>query len=256
MNPKISVLVSARKNSKYLAKFLNGYLRNTLKPDDIELLIMINAQDSWNEDLEDIFTSQKQYNIQFFHEDLRLGRAGLHIYFNTLYKNAKGDWIIYFCEDHYIVTQGWDVQLRELIAGRLAAEAAEGQPPVLQHQNGVLDPAKIWCIVPKFDNAGPMNHMLSRGMIETMGGKLSEHGNLDSYLNDICGRLPRDRRILMDSPLFHDFTHDSPSPMSDAHQQSVISEKGKQMPRYEDPIIGAAVDADVDALRAAIERGL
>lgn len=255
MRPKISILVSSRKNSKYLSKFLNGYFRNTYSTKDIEVLVMLNKDDTWNSDLVDFWQNSGE-DLEFFKEDYKLGRAGLHLYFNELYKYARGDWIIYFCDDHYISVEGWDIQMRQLLAGTLQAENAPDQPISLQHSNGELDPAKIWCITPKFDNAGPMNHMLSRAMIDTMGGNLAHHGNLDSYLNEICFRLPRTRRIFMDRPLFHDFTHDHPSPMSEAHSQSELSQQAKEMPSYDDPSVMKFADADVESLRAAIDGGL
>lgn len=252
MNDKISVLIAARKNSKYLAKFLHGLLANTADLSKLEVLVMLNKEDTWNSDLVDNY----QGFFHFYYEDYGLGRAGLAKYFNELYKEgATGQWIVYFCEDHYIITEDWDLRIREIIDGSALAEPTPGQPPVLQHNNGVLDPSKIWCIIPKFDNAGSMNHVLSRGFVEHMGGILAQHGNLDSYLNDVIRHIPRERRIAMDLTLFHDFTHDHPNPMSDAAMQSVISPAGKKMPQYDDPIVQDHVIADTLKLQQAIAEG-
>lgn len=257
MNDTISVLIAARKNSKYLAKFLFGFFTNTQERHiNTEVLAMLNEHDTWNRDLVRYYKENTNWNIRFIYENYQLGRAGLHVYFNELYKQCTGQWIIYFCEDHYIITEGWDRQVREIIDGTgLAEQGSIEQPQVLQHENGRLDPRKVWCIIAKFDNAGPMNHILSRGFIEHMGGYLAQHGNLDSYLNDVIAWIPRERRIYMDHELFHDFTHDHPSPMDDAHLQSEISPAGRQMPRYEDPIVESCIIDDSAKLQRAIKEG-
>ena len=43
---KISVLAAARKNSKYLAHFITGYLEQTSNRVDTELLVMTSEQDT------------------------------------------------------------------------------------------------------------------------------------------------------------------------------------------------------------------
>lgn len=230
---KLSVLVSARKNSKYLARFLFGYLDKTAKRSDIEVLVMLNEGDTWNRDLVAYFDGL--YNIKFFYEDKKLGRAGLHEYFNDLYEQSKGKWIIYFCEDHLINTPNWDVKVRNLIINKN-----------LSHND-------IWCIVPKFDNAGAMNHILSRAFIECMGGYLARHGNLDSYINDVCRELLDNRTIRMDDELFHDFTHDKPSPMSDAAMQGVVTEKAAAMPKYDNHEVTQMVIDDGEKLKRHLE---
>lgn len=253
MNDKISVLIAARKNSKYLAKFLFGCLERTADLDNMEILVMLNAHDTWNRDLVDFFKHHPFDNwIRFFEEDEGLGRAGLHAYFNTLLQFATGDWIVYFCEDHYIIKDAWDLHVRKMIMGELKVQTEVGEAN--KHEHGRLDPHKVWVLVPSFDNVGPMNHIVSRAYIEAQGGVLARHGNLDSYINDVTGRL-RDRTLRFDSdePLFHDFTHDQPSPMSDATMQSVISEAGKLLPKYGAPIINQWIDQDVTKLREHIE---
>lgn len=255
MTDKITVLIAARKNSKYLAKFLHGLYANTSNEDGLDVHVMLNKHDTWNLDLVKYYEYFADVAVKFYYEDYGLGRAGLHVYFNELYKHSWGKWIVYFCEDHYIVAQDWDLRLREVIAGTALAEPSPNQPPTLQHKQGQLDPVKIWAIIPKFDNAGAMNHVLSRGFIEHMGGKLAQHGNLDSYINDVIKWLPRDRRIAVDTPWFHDFTHDVPSPMSDAHLQSVISAAGKKLPKYDSPKMAAFIQADTERLQQAIQGG-
>lgn len=248
--PKISILIASRKNSKYLAKFLFGLYANIGDLSRVEILCMTSQLDTWNSELFEFFSSKMTPAVKFYGENNGLGRAGLAEYFNVLYKESKGEWIIYFCEDHYTNKRDWDLRIYEMI-----------------NKHG-LDWQKVYCLVPKFDNAGAMNHILSRGYVEAMGGKLAQHGNLDSYINDVNLRAfgglsierhdaeKGDRVLLFDDEMFHDFTHDKPGPMEDAHMQSVISNRGKMMPKYEDPRVQEWISEDSELLKSALERGL
>lgn len=245
---KISVLVSARKNSKYLAKFLHVYFMRTTPMADIECLVMMNEGDTWNTELVEYYNRVQQFMgfygenqpLRFYKEDLGLGRAGLHEYFNELYKHATGDWIVYFCEDHSIIMDGWDDYIRQNIEER------------------GLDHMQPYCIVPVFDNAGSMNHILSRGYCKAIGDRVGGHGWIDSWINDVNWRAFGDRSLRLirnlDTPMFHDFTHDQPTPMDDAHLQSVISEAGKKLPRYADEIVKQDIERNGQIIRDRIGR--
>lgn len=250
---KISVLVSARKNSKYLNKFLTGYSLRTSNGSDIECLVMLNDGDTWNNDLVEYYQTtmdrigipRDQQPLRFFRENMGLGRGGLHKYFNELLKHATGDWIIYFCEDHYIVMENWDEYIRSIVSGRYVMGDSQGK-------EFPLDPAEPWVIVPKFDNCGAMNHVLSRGFVSVMDNKLGRHGWIDSYINDLCaaawGRYPK-RVIRTDLEMFHDFTHDKPNPMDDSHLQSVISDAGRQLPKYDSEVVKHRIQVDAQKLK-------
>lgn len=240
MKPKISVLVSARKNSKYLAKFLFGYFERTGDISNTEILIMLNQHDTWNEELVRHFSGMPE--VRFFYEDYQLGRAGLHIYFNELATHANGDWIVYFCEDHFIVYDDWDEKIR------------------FEIQQRKLNPKQINVIVPVFDNAGAMNHIVSRGFYRTLG-YVGGHGWIDSYINAVTYRLFKEElspRLIknINEPLFHDFTHDQPNPMSDAHMQSVTPSRGKSLPDFDSDEVRELVQRDADKIKKAMEGGL
>lgn len=247
MTPKISVLVAARKNSKYLAKFMHGYFGKTDNQKDTEILVMLNADDTWNADLAHYYWDRSM--AKFFSEDYKLGRAGLHQYFNDLLQHATGDWIVYFCEDHYITKPGWDTQVRRLISGA-------NFTGILSGRDFPLDPNEPWVIVPKFDNAGAMNHIVSRGFVKALGDKLGNHGWIDSYINDLAlaawGKHGP-RLIRMDQELFHDFTHDQPNPMSDAHLQSEITDAAKQLPKHGSEVYQHKVAMDAEKLKQFTE---
>lgn len=231
---KFSVLVAARKNSKYLAKFLFGLTENTARPSDMEVLVMCSSHDTWNRELIHFFQDLPR-NITFYFEDKGLGRAGLHEYFNELYRYSSGDWIAYFCDDHFINETDWDNKVRRLIRERgLRAD-------------------DIWCLIPKFDNVGAMNQILSRGYVSAMGGYLGRHGNIDSYINDVNAQLPGERIIRFDDEWFHDFSHDDPSPMHGSHSQSVITPEGKELARHLTASYESNVAADAAKLKGAIK---
>lgn len=237
MKPKISVLVSARPDSKYLAKFLMGFYNYTSGKIAIEVLVMCSAKDTWNHDLFKMIGSINSWakmatiplEVKFYFEDRNMGRHGLHLYFGDLAREATGQWLIYFCDDHFFAMPSWDKYVYKALIDQL------------------FDHNKIWCLVPKFDNAGAMNHILSRGYYETLG-HLAQHGNLDSYINDIFKHFP-ERVYKFDDEMFHDFTHDP-----DVPQLHPPYEVAKAV-RYDHPDVERALAADVAKIKKAIEEG-
>jgi hypothetical protein len=232
MAAKLSVLVASRKNSKYLAKFLFGLIKNTNSLSHVEVLVMMNEHDTWNQELVDYyrqgFGPDNQYHFQFFTEDLKLGRDGLHEYFNDLAKHATGDWSI-----------------EHTINGRLMHGDSAGK-------DFPLDPAVPHIIVPQFDNCGAMNHIVSRGFVKALGGRIGNHGWIDSYINDLCAATWRKHDIShiirMDKPMFHDFTHDIPGPMSPEDNKTEISPVVEHMPKHDSPAYRAMIERDAQIL--------
>jgi hypothetical protein len=253
MNDNILALISARKNSKYLAKFLLGMAHRTDNPNKLEARLIMNEHDTWNTELQHFAEKGSfGFRVNVVRENHRLGRAGLHLYFNELLEldgidTKRVDWVIYFCEDHFINVDKWDRHIREYIEGIQRSGDSDGKEFPLNADD-------VWVIVPKFDNCGAMNHIVSRGFIDALGGVIGNHGWIDSYINDLMRDFP-DRVIRMDDELFHDFTHDKPSPMSDSHLQSETSEKGKAMPKYDSTPTRRSLAADKIKLERAIAKG-
>ena len=234
---KLSVLVSARRDSKYLAKFLFAYFAHTDRAWDTEILVMLNQRDTWNVELIDHFAGM----VQFFKEDYNQGRAGLHNYYNELAKHATGDWIVYFCEDHLITLHNWN---------RYILDEVEFLG---------LDPGQVWCLVPTLVNEGPLhkvNHVLSRGYYSALGC-ISRSAWLDSYINDITERIPSERTIVLPLPMIYDFSADDPSPMAEAAAQSVLNpdftEGSDGFIGFADPRTRQAVEADALELNQRIK---
>lgn len=239
MKPKVSVLLAARKNSKYLAKFIFDFIEKTagFEKGDVELLVMVNSSDEWNQSLIDYF--ERNEDIHFFFENDGLGRDGLHEYFNNLAGFADGEWIIYFCEDHNITKYGWDEYFIKKI------------------KEWDLDYRKPYCLIPKFWNVGAMNQMISRGYYEALGGVLGRHGNIDSYINDINrglgGKLEKEVVRRFDDETFYDFTHDQPSQLDDSRTKTQLSERGKLLPKYSDHVITEWVNQDSLKIKKACD---
>ena len=115
-------------------------------------------------------------------------------------------------------------------------------------------------MVPGFDNAGTMNHIVSRGFVNTLG-YLGGHGWIDSYINAVLYRVFKetisDRLIQnIDVPLFHDFTHDKPSPMDQGANQSPIGLDGQKLPKFDTDEVRELIQKDADKLKEAMEAGL
>lgn len=237
---KISVLIASRKNSKFLAKFLHGLMTRTSDMANVEVLVMLNKEDTWNRELQAFYMAlglNIKGSFQFFEEDYKLGRDGLHKYFNDMAEYATGDWLVYFCDDHFIEANGWDQAIRDFATER------------------EIDPAKINFIIPKFDNAGTMNQIVSRGAYVAMG-QLGQHGWIDSYLNEVMHRMKHEERIhRMDDELFHDFTHDRPEPMDPQHQAGAKDQAAiDALPDFDSPAYHQLAMDDAEKLKDLIDR--
>lgn len=229
----ISVLVSSRMDSKYLAKFLMGLYSHTEDPTQIDLHVMLNSNDRWNKDL--VESLPGLFGRTTYHrENYGLGRYGLHKYFNQMVPDCRGDWIIYFCDDHFFIDRViWDRELYKVVDG--------------------LDPEVPWCIVPKFDNAGAMNHVLSRGYVRALDNSLAKHGNLDSYINDVNAKIPQSQIILVDDEWFNDFTHDVPTPMDERSNTPALSHDAYAFAEQANKDYADNVRTDADKINEALK---
>lgn len=155
----LSLLVTARKDSKYLAKFITTFMVNTKDFNNVELLVFIDPTDIWNKELFELFKE----NIKLVPDNTGIGRGGSHIFYNEVAKEAKGDWLWYLCDDHYL-HKDYDEYISNYIKER------------------GLHSDKINVIAPMCDNSGRISHILSRKTYETIG--FGNHGNVDSYINE------------------------------------------------------------------------
>ena len=163
-NTMISLLVTARSDSKYLAKFITSFMVNTTNFDNVELLVFIDPEDTWNKELFECFKDK----IRIIPDNTGIGRGGSHIFYNEVAKEAKGDWLWYLCDDHQLF-KGYDEYIVKYI------------------DDHHLNSSKVNIIAPMCSNSGRISHILSRKTYETIG--FGQHGNVDSYINEMCEYL-------------------------------------------------------------------
>jgi hypothetical protein len=171
----ISILIASRKNDKFLSKILMSIMTKTSDFKNVEVLVMASQQDEWNQDLFKFYQSQDKLNIKFYFEDYHYGNRGLGVYFNELAKESKGDYLWYLCSDHDIILQDYD----KFILNYIECEKQ-------------LSKDKIWGIIPGMRDVGPISHIISRKLYETLGN-ISQSDKIDSWYNDILGRIQQDR---------------------------------------------------------------
>ena len=230
-----SLLVSCRKNSKFLAKLIFSYLSKTKNLDQTEMLIMISNEDTWNTDLLNFVCTIYPDRIKVFREDYGMGRKGLHVYFNELAAKSRGDWLWYFCDDHDIVMQDYDWYIKSIID---------------LHQ---MNPHKIYQIIPRCSNSGSIAHILSRGWFD-ISGDLGKHANIDSYINYVTFYLPEYRIFRPDDPVIIDYTAD-PTIMTPEHNKAFINQS-LVFPLGESQEVQLLAKKDGQRLAIAIEQGL
>lgn len=231
---KLSVIVSVRKNSKFISKLLHSIVAKTKNIKDIEVWMMTNINDTWNRDL----FNQMGYTHGFktLTEDYKYGRAGLHKYFEALLPHTTGEWVLYLCDDHDIAVDGWDQKIFDLI------------------NTQQLDYNKIYQIVPHCVNTGSVIHILSRGWINTTH-EIGKHPNVDSYLNYVAERLPVDRIHHIYEKIFIDYTC-MPEIMTPEHCKTEIDPSFPTRNFTTDPTVMNDIMSDVNLLITAIGKGL
>lgn len=202
---------------------------------------MYNAHEKKNLDV--IKEFEDKGLLKGFTEDLRLGRSGLHVYFNELLKHAKGDWIWYLCEDHDFI-KPWDSFIDEFLAKRSVNPATE------------IDPKKVNCLVPLYNNIGAVSHILSRGWVNVTG-HIGGHGNIDSWLGFIARSINQGRVHLLSlvgdsdkDALMTDHTHNREEIEKVADQ--MVSVVPENVTAWQDPGVQDALCKELELVREAI----
>lgn len=191
VNNKISLLLTCRKDSKFLAKFIMAYMINTTNFNNVELLVLTPPGGTWNKEILEYFS----LNVKVFDDNTGLGRGGSHVFYNMLAEKATGGWLWYLCDDHYLYPR-YDEYIKNFIG-----------------QAGLLD-TEVNVIAPRVDNSGRISHIISRKVYDTIG--FGPQGNVDSCLNDtiehlevFIGKERHDQILhLPQEPLLHDFSLD------------------------------------------------
>lgn len=240
-----SILVASRKDSPFLERFLRSYEKNTTDPDNAELLLMYNVGETKN--LAVIKEFQDKGLLKSFTEDWGLGRSGLHKYFNLLLTAATGEWVWYLCEDHDFI-RPWDSYINEFLEKKKVNPATE------------IDPQKVNCLVPLYNNIGAVSHILSRGWLNVTG-RLAGHGNLDSWIGTIASSIQHHGRVhqllLTGSSevdaMMTDYTHNKEE--IEAVKDQMVSVTPPGVIPWSDPGVQDALLKELEAIREAIRTG-
>lgn len=156
----ISLLLTCRPNSKYLAKFVLSYLINTKDLTNVELVVFLSPEDTWNKELLTYFKDK----IIFVPDNTGIGRGGSHIFYTEAAKQARGDWLWYVCDDHYLFPN-YDEYIQNFI------------------NDNKLNSEEVNVIAPAVINSGRISHILSKEVVKRVG--FGQHGNVDSYINEM-----------------------------------------------------------------------
>ena len=226
----ISVLCPVRPNSEYMEHFLIGFFASVHTVEDVELVMLLNEKDEWNRRAVKYFGDK----VKFLFEGTTQGRSSLHGFYSTMLEHAKGDWIMLVCEDFDFKTEHWD----------------NATIRVCQSKHG-LDPSKVYVMLPRVKVPGNVCHVLSRGYVEAVGGVLSEHCAVDSWLNSVLDELPEDRKFVPEDLEILDYTHTAPK------KRASLGEPPGAQPTafHEDTKALEALRVQVDKLKARIEQG-
>jgi hypothetical protein len=184
----LSLLLTCRQDSKFLAKFVTTFIAHTKMPERVELLIFLDPKDKWNKELLEVFKDK----VKVIPDTTEMHRGRSNLFYNELAKHATGEWLWYVCDDHFLFN-GYDEYICNYI------------------QENKIDSNKINVIAPMVENSGRISHILSKKFVDTIG--FGQHGNVDSYINDTLeylsvfageGKLP----YVPPQPIMSDFSLD------------------------------------------------
>jgi hypothetical protein len=223
----ISILLAVRKNSKFFSKWLISYLKHTKNFSNIELLILANSEDTWNQDYFDY------YKLNVLREDFRCGKDGRFIFYNYLAERANGGWLWHMCDDHYLL-DGYDEYLTKYITDK------------------AIDSSKINILIPRVENSGAISHILSRGWYATVG--MGKHGNIDSYINEVVDKMIHTQCVFRpEQSVLIDYTVD-PTIMTPEHCKIELDPEHRFYD-FTDPHMKDLINQDAHKLYVAIGEG-
>lgn len=104
---KLSILLPTRGRTTALERSINSLLTLADNPEQIEILLGMDRDDTetikWVE--ENILTKNSNITIHLFR---RLGYRRIHVYVNTLAALSQGNWLFAINDDIIMETKGWD----------------------------------------------------------------------------------------------------------------------------------------------------
>jgi len=109
--PKISIILPTRKRTELLVKSISSLLANAADTSNIEILIAYDSDDdeskTFFQQVWADFIAQSSATTRIFEVE-RFGYLNLNKYVNLLGENASGDWIMFWNDDAYMLTENWD----------------------------------------------------------------------------------------------------------------------------------------------------
>lgn len=135
-------------------------------PDSVEVLVRLDDDDPH---LQEELTILGGFGARevFVGVGPRLGYQKMHVYFDQLAAQARGEWIFFWNDDTDMLTQGWDALTREC--------------PIYSVQFPRRD--TVSC-PPHSDYTFPV---LGRPVFEALGGNMSANPYCDAWLSDVSG---------------------------------------------------------------------
>lgn len=182
---KLSLLCPSRENSSFLSHFVSNFLFTRTRS-DVELLVMMDERDTWNRG----FVACTEQKVRYFKDGSGKGRWGLNEYYNKLLAETSADWVMLVCDDFEFILDKWD----EYLISGLEAD----------HK---WDPSRVYACCPRVRIIGSVCHVISRGYINAIGGVLSHHWAVDSWMNQVLEKLPPDRIWNTPVEVFDDYSH-------------------------------------------------
>jgi hypothetical protein len=173
----IAVLLPTRGRDDALERSVKSLFDLADNPDQIQLMLGIDTDDkegiaAFQESVQPWLDSEGiNYTAMSFEP---MGYIRLNEYVNTLAKNSDADWLVFWNDDAYMETQGWD----NVIAGHT------GEFKLLAFHTHNDHPYSIFPIVPRewLDTMGHLSpHQISDGWLSQQ-----------AYMLDIWERIPVD----------------------------------------------------------------
>lgn len=244
--PKISILVLAQKNSKYLSNFLFSALNNSNQQDhNIEVMVMLSKEDNWNKSLMDYFDDYSEgvsaltgrsELVRFYEDDKKLGEMGQHNLYNRLAENARGQWFLLLKDTQPIIMKRWD----EKILQKLSEVDTADRMPVT-----------VYLGVDNTDKSSA--RLINRAAYEAMDKKIARHGWVDEYLDAAFHNSSATAVNTKNVEFLHDYFYERPDPMDPMLNKVVLSQEGMDQNQFDAAEIQALIAEDNKKITARVE---
>jgi Glycosyl transferase family 2 len=166
-DPRISVVLASRGRAALLDESIRSLLGQAVEPDRIEVLVKIDEDDPGTHEYLVKTWPRMHSPVRWFVGPRGGGYLNLHVAYNMLAAEARGEWIFVWNDDSMVRTQGWDALI------------PEPWGPIC-----LLNPARCWP-----DGKAPTRPdmcfpLVTRKAVAAMG-HLSLNAHIDAWLNEV-----------------------------------------------------------------------